>query len=75
MILKQLEEKILNADERISILEDLIFNQICDEISKYKADILLMSNDVSIIDSIYSFYLIANNNKWIKPILSNNKKY
>ena len=53
--LKVLEEKILNADERISILEDLIFNQICDEISKYKADILLMSNDVSIIDSIYSF--------------------
>ena len=73
--LKVLEEKILNADERISILEDLIFNQICDEISKYKADILLMSNDVSIIDSIYSFYLISNNNKWIKPILSNDKKF
>jgi len=73
--LKVLEEKILNADERISILEDLIFNQICDEISKYKADILLMSNDVSIIDSIYSFYFISNNNKWIKPILSNDKKF
>ena len=73
--LKVLEEKILNADERISVLEDLIFNQICDEISKYKADILLMSNDVSIIDSIYSFYLISNNNKWIKPILSNDKKF
>ena len=73
--LKVLEEKILNADERISILEDLIFNQICDEISKYKADILLMSNDVSIIDSIYSFYLITNNNKWIKPVLSNDKKF
>jgi len=73
--LKVLEEKILNADERISILEDLIFNQICDEISKFKADILLMSNDVSIIDSIYSFYLISNNNKWIKPILSNDKKF
>ena len=73
--LKQLEEKILNADERISILEDLIFNQICDEISKYKADILLMSNDVSIIDSIYSFYLISNNNKWIKPVLSNDNKF
>ena len=73
--LKVLEEKILNADERISILEDLIFNQICDEISKYKADILLMSNDVSIIDSIYSFYLISNNNKWIKPVLSNDKKF
>ena len=73
--LKVLEEKILNADERISILEDLIFNQICDEISKYKADILLMSNDVSIIDSIYSFYLISNNNKWIKPVLSNDNKF
>ena len=73
--LKELEEKILNADERISILEDLIFNQICDEISKYKADILLMSNDVSIIDSIYSFYLISNNNKWIKPVLSNDNKF
>ena len=73
--LKLLEEKILNSDEKISILEDLIFNQICDEISKYKADILLMSNDVSIIDSIYSFYLISNNNKWIKPVLSNDNKF
>ena len=34
-----------------------------------------MSNDVSIIDSIYSFYLISNNNKWIKPVLSNDKKF
>ena len=73
--LKILEEKILNSDEKIAILEDAIFNQICNEIKKFKEDILFMSEDVSLIDTIYSFYLIANNNNWIKPVLSEDNKF
>ena len=73
--LKILEEKILNADEKISALEDAVFNQICDEITKFKEDILFMSEDVSIIDTIFSFYSVANHNNWIKPVLSNDNKF
>ena len=73
--LKVLEEKILNADEKISALEDAVFNQICDEITKFKEDILFMSEDVSIIDTIFSFYSVSNHNNWIKPVLSNDNKF
>ena len=46
----------------------MIFNQICEEISIYKDEILNMSKDISNIDTIYSMFKIANNNKWIKPV-------
>ena len=34
-----------------------------------------MSEDISILDTIYSFYLIANNNNWIKPVLCDDNKF
>ncbi len=73
--LKILEEKILNADEKISNLEEAIFAQICEEISKYKFEIRQMSKDVSIIDTVYSFFIVSNSNNWTKPKLFNNKKF
>ena len=61
--LKVLEEKILTAGEKIDSLETMIFNQICEEITIYKDEILNMSKDISNIDTIYSMFKIANNNK------------
>jgi len=73
--LKILEEKILNADEKISSLENFIFIQICEEISKYKNEILNMSNDISLVDTLYSLYKVANQNNWIKPSLLQNNTF
>ena len=73
--LKILEEKILTAGEKIDSLETMIFNQICEEITIYKDEILNMSKDISNIDTIYSMFKIANNNKWIKPVLSEDNKF
>lgn len=73
--LKILEEKILNADEKISSLENLIFIQICEEISQYKSQILNMSNDISLVDTLYSLYKVANQNNWIKPNLLQNNTF
>ena len=67
--LKVLEEKILTAGEKIDSLEMMIFNQICEEISIYKDEILNMSKDISNIDNIYSMFKISNQNNWIKPKL------
>ena len=73
--LKILEEKILNADEKITSLHNLIFIQICEEISQYKNEILNMSNDISLLDTLYSLYKVANQNNWIKPILLKNNTF
>ena len=73
--LKILEEKILNADEKISSLENFIFIQICEEISKYKNEVLHMSNDISLVDTLYSLYKISNQNNWIKPTLLQNNTF
>jgi len=34
-----------------------------------------MSKDISIIDTLFSFYKVANHNNWIKPVLSNDNKF
>jgi DNA mismatch repair protein MutS len=73
--LKILEEKILNADEKISSLENFIFIQICEEISKYKNEVLHMSNDISLVDTLYSLYKVSNQNNWIKPTLLQNNTF
>ena len=65
----------IDTREKIDSLETMIFNQICEEITIYKDEILNMSKDISNIDTIYSIFKIANNNKCIKPVLSEDNKF
>ena len=73
--LKDLEEKILNADEKINNLEVLIFDQVCDNLSSFKKTLLQLSNEIAMIDSIYSFAKIAYENNWVRPIVSDDKNF
>ena len=73
--LKDLEEKILNADEKIHNLEVLIFDQVCENLSSTKKTLLQLSNEISMIDSIYSLSKIAYDNNWVRPIVSDDKSF
>ena len=73
--LKDLEEKILNADEKIHNLEVLIFDQVCENLSSFKKTLLKLSNEIAMIDSIYSLAKIAYENNWVRPIVSDDKNF
>jgi DNA mismatch repair protein MutS len=73
--LKDLEEKILNADEKIHNLEVLIFDQVCENLSSFKKTLLQLSNEIAMIDSIYSLSKIAYENNWVRPIVSDDKSF
>jgi len=68
--LKEKENIILTADEKINELEYNLFMQILDEISKYTADIQEASRIISCIDVLQSFAECSTLNSYVRPILS-----
>ena len=69
--LKEYEEKILNSESNILELEKEIFNRLNKDILKDISKILINSKILSKIDVICSHALLASENSYIKPVLSN----
>jgi DNA mismatch repair protein MutS len=65
--LKEYEEKILNAEEKISSLEEELFNNILVDISQYATRIQLDSYYTSILDVITNFSQNAVYYNYSKP--------
>lgn len=68
--LKEYEEKILSADEKIEIIETRIFNEVCLEIVKYSLVLQESAALVSKIDLLSTFSVLALENRYCKPELS-----
>jgi DNA mismatch repair protein MutS len=68
--LKEYEEKILNAEDRISTIEFRIFSEIVQTASEYVAAIQQNAQVISALDVLSSFALVARKNKYIKPVIS-----
>ena len=68
--LKELEAKIINAKEKISILESDIYYKLINSISSSLNHIQANSNIVSIIDCLSCFAIISTNNNYHKPIVN-----
>lgn len=68
--LKEYEEKILNAEDRISTIEFRIFSEIVQAASEYVAAIQQNAQVISALDVLSSFALVARKNKYIKPVIS-----
>lgn len=68
--LKEYEEKILNAEDRISAIEFRIFSEIVQTASEYVAAIQQNAQVISALDVLSSFALVARKNKYIKPVIS-----
>jgi DNA mismatch repair protein MutS len=68
--LKEYEEKIMNAEDRIATIEFRIFSEIVQTASEYVAAIQQNAQVISALDVLSSFALVARKNKYIRPVVS-----
>lgn len=65
--LKDYEEKILGAEEKILTLETTIFNELVHSLVEYIPTIQVNANLIAQIDCLLSFAKAAKENKYIRP--------
>ena len=65
--LKEYEEKILGADEKIQSLEEKLFNELVQEIQKYIVPIQQDALVVAQIDCLLSFANVAKEHRYMRP--------
>ncbi|WP_300278890.1 DNA mismatch repair protein MutS [Peptacetobacter sp.] len=68
--LKEIEEKILNAEEKIKAIEYEIFTEIRTEIYKNINRIQEVAHTVANVDVYTSLAEVASNNGYVKPIIN-----
>jgi len=72
--LKEYEEMLLNAEEKISEIEYEIFQFLREEILKYVEDILKIADVVSQIDVFSSLAYIAIKNNYTRPVINDSSR-
>ena len=72
--LKEYEETILNADEKILIIERELFFDLMEDLSQETPQLQKCSKSISFLDCVLSFSTLALSSNLHKPIISNNKK-
>jgi len=72
--LKEIESKILNAEERISILEEELFFAMVDVIQQYIEPMQTNANLIARLDCLLSFAKLAIQNKYCCPTMSDHEE-
>ena len=72
--LKELEEKIVNAEEKINDLEYEIFNTIRENVQKETKNVLETAKNIAIIDVLACFAEIAEQYNYCRPIMNIDNK-
>ena len=67
--LKDYEEKIVGAEERIQSLEQQLFNELVNAVSEYIPAIQLDSNLIARLDCLSAFTRVAIENHYNRPVL------
>lgn len=65
--LKEYEQKILGAEEKISTLEAALFNDLLLSLTEYIQPIQLNANLIARLDCLLSFAVIATRNGYVRP--------
>ena len=68
--LKELENKILSAKDKITVLEKQIYNEVCTDLVSYSDKILILSNMLAHLDVISSFALTSLEEGWVRPTVN-----
>ena len=71
--LKEYESKILGAEEKISFLEQKLYQDLVLSFSKFIAPIQLNAQLIAKLDCLYCFALISKKYNYKKPIIDNGK--
>ena len=67
--LKEYEEKILGAEEKIIALETKLFNDLVQAIVEYIPPVQLNSSLIARLDCLYSFALVSKDNNYVRPVM------
>ena len=70
---KEMETKILNANERAINLEYELFVEIRNEIKPYTSSLQTLCNDIALIDVYNSLSEVALQNDYVKPVISSDR--
>ena len=68
--LKEYEEKILGAEDKILVLETQLYNELMQALSEFIPAIQINANQVARLDCLLSFATAARENNYIRPVLS-----
>ncbi|MBC7383237.1 MAG: DNA mismatch repair protein MutS [Bacteroidia bacterium] len=68
--LKQYEEQILGAEEKISVIEERLYTELVTALVDYVIPIQANAQIIARIDCLYSFAQLAENNHYCKPELN-----
>ena len=69
--LKEYEEKILGAEEKIQVLENSLFNDLVISLAEYIPIIQSNANLIAQIDCLLSLAKVAQENKYVRPDITN----
>ena len=70
--LKEYEEKILGAEDKILSLETKLYNELVLELSEYIPAIQINATQIARLDCLLAFANVAKENKYIRPIIEDN---
>lgn len=71
--LKEYEQKIMGAEDRILALETQLFNSLVTELTKYVPAIQANASLLARLDCLHSFAVSARENRYIRPIVDESK--
>ena len=69
--LKEYEEKILGAEDKILSLETKLYNDLVIELAEYIPAIQINATQVARLDCLLAFANVARENKYIRPVIEN----
>ena len=67
--LKEYEEKILGAEEKILMLETRLFTELINDMQEFIPQIQINANVLAHIDCLLSFAKVAEDNGYVRPIV------
>jgi len=67
--LKEYEEKVLHAEEKMQILELRLFEELRDEVASHSASFLHTSKAIALADVLLSFAKVAEENNYTRPVV------
>ena len=70
--LKEYEEKILGAEDKILVLETRIYTELVQALSEFIPAIQINANQVARIDCLLAFANVARENNYIRPVIEDN---
>lgn len=68
--LKEYEEKIMGADEKILALESRLFNELVTDMAEFVPQIQINANIIARIDCLLSFAKAAEEHHYVRPVVA-----